>query len=174
MRLGLVVATAIAAASVVSVASADTYVVHERAEVVTTDDYHYREGVELGGYAGVGYGVGVGGRIGATFHPGVYLGGAFTYYSGNAAFVGGELGYKFWPGNRWELRPYAFLGPAFVRVGDDGFGRRADQPEIVLAFQPGFLAAYHFGAAYISAEGRAYVTPHPGALALLGGVGVNL
>jgi len=160
--------------SAVSAASAETYVVREKAEVTVGDGYHYREGAELGGYAGVGYGVGVGGRLGVTLHPGIYLGGAFTYYSGNAAFVGGELGYKFWPGNRWELRPYVFLGPGFVRVGDDGFGRRPGDPDVVLAFQPGFLAAYHFGAAYISGEGRVYAAPNPGAVALLGGVGVNL
>jgi len=174
MNAKLAIATTIAAMSAASVASADTYVVHERSEGVHSDYYPYRYGVEMGGYAGVGYGVGVGGRVGGTFAPGVYLGGAFTYYSGNAAFFGGEVGYKFWPGYRWELRPYIFAGPAFVRVGDDGFGRRPDQPDVVLAFQPGFLAAYHFGPAFISAEGRAYVNPNPGALALLGGVGVNL
>jgi hypothetical protein len=59
-------------------------------------------------------------------------------------------------------------------VGNEGFGRGPNDPDAVLAFQPGFLAAYHIGAAYLSAEGRAYVAPNPGALALLGGVGVNL
>jgi hypothetical protein len=173
MRAMFAMALTTAATAVVSLANADTYIIRER------DDYHgygyrhYREGAELGGFAGVGYGVGVGGRLGGTFYPGVYLGGAVTYYSGNATFVGGELGYKFWPGYRWELRPYAFFGPAFLRVGNDGFGRGPTDPEIVLAFQPGFLAAYHFGDAYISAEGRAYVAPNPGALAFFGGVGVN-
>jgi len=174
MRAKLAVSTTIAVLSAASFANADTYVVHERAEVVHTDDYHYRQGVELGGYAGVGYGVGAGGRIGGTFDPGVYLGGAFTYYTGNAAFLGGELGYKFWPGYRWELRPYVFVGAAFLRVGDDGFGRHPNDSDVVLAFQPGFLGAYHFGAAFVSAEGRVYVAPNPGALAFLGGVGVNL
>jgi len=173
MRAKLAVATTIAAMSATSLAFADTYVVREHAEVVHTDEGYHR-GVEVGGYAGVGYGVGVGGRVGGTFEPGVYLGGAFTFYSGNAAFLGVELGYKFWPGYRWELRPYVFMGPAFVRVGDEGFGRRPDQPDVVLAFQPGFLAAYHFGPAFVSMEGRAYVAPNPGALAFLGGVGVNL
>ncbi|HMI89577.1 MAG TPA: hypothetical protein VK550_36135 [Polyangiaceae bacterium] len=175
MRLRLAFAITIAATSVASIAAADAVIVydHERAGPARTD-YPYRTGVEMGGYAGVGYGVGVGGRIGATTVPGVYLGGSFTYYTQNATFVGGELGYKFWPGDRWELRPYVFLGPAFLRVGNDGFGRRTDQPEVVFGFQPGFLAAVHFGPAYISGEGRVYVTPNPGALAFLGGVGVNL
>jgi opacity protein-like surface antigen len=173
MRLRFAFAIAIAAMSLASIAAADVVVVHEHAEPARTT-YPYRTGVEMSGYAGVGYGIGVGGRIGATLDSGVYLGGAFTYYTENASFVGGELGYKFWPGYRWELRPYVFLGPAILRVGNEGFGRRADQPEVVLGFQPGFLAACHFGAAYLFADGRVYVTPNPGALALLGGVGVNL
>jgi hypothetical protein len=172
MRLRLAFAITAVATSVASIAAADV-VVGERAEPVRSTS-PYRTGAEMAGYAGVGYGVGVGGRIGATTVPGVYLGGSFTYYTANATFVGGELGYKFWPGDRWELRPYVFLGPAFLRVGDDGFGRRADQPRVVFGFQPGFLAAFHFGPAYISGEGRVYVTPNPGALAFLGGVGVNL
>ena len=173
MRLRVAFATAIVATSLASIAAADVVVVHEHAEPARTA-YPYRTGVEMSGYAGVGYGVGVGGRIGGTMDSGVYLGGAFTYYTQNATFVGGELGYKFWPGYRWELRPYVFMGPAFLRVGNEGFGRRADQPEVVFGFQPGFLAAVHFGQAYISGEGRVYVAPNPGALAFLGGVGVNL
>ena len=173
MRLSIAFAASIALISAASVAAADVVVVRERAEVVRPAPA-YRSGAEIAGFAGAGYGVGVGGRIGGTFDNGVYLGGSFTWYTTNASFVGGELGYKFWPGYRWELRPYVFMGPAFLRVGNEGFGRRADQPDVVFAFQPGFLAAYHFGAAYISAEGRAYVTPNPGALALFGGVGVNL
>lgn len=172
MRSYIAFASALAVISAASVAAADVVVVRERAEVVRAPAY--RSGAEIAGFAGAGYGVGVGGRIGGTFDNGVYLGGSFTYYTSNASFVGGELGYKFWPGYRWELRPYVFMGPAFLRVGNDGFGRRADQQQVVFGFQPGFLAAYHFGAAYISAEGRAYVTPNPGALALFGGVGVNL
>jgi len=173
MRLRFAFAISIAATTFASIAAADVIVVHERAEPLRPR-YPYRTGAEMAGFAGVGYGVGVGGRIGGTFESGAYLGGSFTYYTANATFVGGELGYKFWPGYRWELRPYVFLGPAFLRVGNEGFGRRSDQPEVVFGFQPGFLAAYHFGPAYISAEGRVYVTPNPGALALLGGVGVNL
>jgi hypothetical protein len=173
MRLRFAFAITVAATTLASIASADVVVVRERAEPAYSR-YPYRTGVEMGGYAGVGYGVGVGGRIGATTVPGIYLGGSFTYYTQNATFVGGELGYKFWPGERWELRPYAFLGPAFLRVGNDGFGRNPNDPEVVFAFQPGFLAAVHFGQAYISGEGRVYVTPNPGALAFLGGVGVNL
>jgi len=173
MRRAFAFATIVGLTSVSAIASADVVVVRERADV-HGDGPYYHSGAEIAGYAGAGAGVGVGARLGGTFYPGVYLGGAFTYYTGNASFVGGELGFKFWPGYRWELRPYAFLGAAFLRVGDEGFGRSANEPDVVLAFQPGFIAAYHFGAAYISADARAYVAPNPGALALLGGVGVNL
>jgi hypothetical protein len=173
MRRVFAFVTTMGLSSVTAVAFADTVVVREHSDV-HGDTPYYHQGAEIAGYAGGGYGVGVGARMGGTLDPGVYLGGAFTYYTGNASFLGGELGYKFWPGYRWELRPYAFLGAAFVRVGDEGFGRNADEPAVVVAFQPGFIAAYHLGAAYISIDGRAYVAPNPGALALLGGVGVNL
>jgi len=136
------------------------------------DVYRVRTGVEASGFMGAGYGIGVGGRLGYGFDSGAYLGGAFTYYTGNASFLGGELGYKFFPGHRWELRPYVFVGTAFIRVGDSGFGRPA--ADTVFAFQPGFLGAYHFGPAFLFAEMRAYVAPNPGALAGLGGFGVTL
>jgi hypothetical protein len=171
MRLRLTLAAIAATLSIASVSLADVVVVRERADGPASP---YRTGAEVAGFAGAGYGVGVGARLGATLSPGLYLGGAFTYYTGNASFAGGELGYKFWPNLRWELRPYAFLGGAFRRVGDDGFGRRADEPDAVFAFQPGFIAAYHFGAAYIGVDGRAYVAPNPGALAVLGSFGVNM
>ncbi|MGC4064647.1 MAG: hypothetical protein QM784_08385 [Polyangiaceae bacterium] len=136
------------------------------------DHDRVREGFTLAGFAGVGYGVGAGARIGYSFRPGVYLGGAYTYYSGNASMLGGELGYKLFLSSRWELMPYVFGGAAFVREGDSGFGR--DSAETVGAFQPGVVGAYHFGPAFLFADARAYVTPSPGALALLGGVGVTL
>lgn len=136
------------------------------------DPYRVNEGTELHGFAGVGYGVGIGGRLGYAFHSGVYGGGALTYFSQGATFLGGELGYKLFPSVHWELRPYLFAGPAFVRVGNEGFAR--SDAVTVLAVQPGFLAAYRFGPAFLSAEARAYLNPNPGALALLGGVGVAL
>lgn len=173
MRLRLTLAALAATLSIASISAADVVIVRERADGPAGVS-PYRSGAEIAGFAGAGYGVGVGGRIGATLYPGLYLGGAFTYYTGNASFAGGEIGYKIWPNAHWELRPYGFLGAAFRRVGDDGFGRRADEPDAVFAFQPGFIAAYHFGAAYIGVDGRAYVAPNPGALAVLGSFGVNM
>jgi hypothetical protein len=136
------------------------------------EDNRVYEGVQLAGQVGVGYGFAAGGRVGYAFHSGVYAGGAITYYTANATFVGGELGYKFFVTRRWELQPYAFLGPAFIREGNHGFGR--DSSVTVLGFQPGFLGAYHFGPAFVSAEMRVYVAPSPGALAFLGGIGFAL
>jgi hypothetical protein len=144
----------------------------EAAQVPVGDSYRVHEGTELGGYAGVGYGVGLGARMGYAFHTGVYAGGAFTFYTGNASFLGAEVGYKFFPDERWELRPYLFAGPAFVRVGDSGFGR--PDATTLFALQPGFLGAYRFGPAFLSAELRTYVTPNPGALAFFGGAGIAL
>ena len=136
------------------------------------DPYRVYEGTEIAGFIGGGYGLGVGGRLGYAFHDGVYAGGAFTFYTDNASFLGGEIGYKFFPHYHWELRPYLFAGPAFIRVGDTGFGRAT--AETVFAVQPGFLAAYRFGPAFISGEIRAYATPNPGALAVFGGAGASL
>ena len=126
-------------------------------------------GVQLAALVGVGYGFGAGGRVGYVFRPGLYVGGALTYYTGNATFIGGEVGYKFFINSRWELEPYVFVGPALVRAGDSGFGRAADAT--VVAFQPGFIGAYHFGPVFVFAEVKVYVTPSPGALGFFGGIG---
>jgi hypothetical protein len=137
-----------------------------------SDAYRVYEGTEMGGFIGGGYGLGVGARVGYAFYSGVYAGGAFTFYTGNASFLGGELGYKFFPAYHWELRPYVFAGPVFIRVGTDGFGRAVAATD--LAVQPGLLGAYRFGPAYVSGELRAYLNPNPGALAVFGGAGVSL
>jgi hypothetical protein len=136
------------------------------------DDVRVYQGTQIAGFLGVGYGTGVGGRLGYAFSSGMYLGGAYTFYTGNASFLGGELGYKFFPAHRWELEPYVFVGPAFIRVGDTGFGRPG--ATTILALQPGILTAYHFGPAFISAELRGYIEPNPGALAFFGGFGAAL
>jgi hypothetical protein len=137
-----------------------------------TDTYRVYEGTEIGGFIGGGYGLGLGGRVGYAFYNGFYAGGAFTFYTENASFLGGEVGYKFFPGYHWELRPYLFAGPAFIRVGDTGFGRSVATTD--LGIQPGLLGAYRFGPAFITAEMRAYLNPNPGALAVFGGAGASL
>src|SRR5262249_39928493 len=121
---------------------------------------------------GAGDGFGIGGRVGYAFYSGVYAGGAFTIYTDRSAFLGGEVGYKFFPDYHWELRPYLFAGPAFIGAGSSRFGRV--HPAADFAVQPGLLGAYRFGPAFISGELRAYVNPDPGALAVFGGAGVSL
>jgi hypothetical protein len=182
MRLRVASLAAMAVTSVISLAYADdpptswrepprgagTEIPPQRAG----DAYRVYRGTEIGGFIGGGYGLGVGGRLGYAFQDGFYAGGSFTWYTENASFFGGEIGYKFFPGYHWELRPYLFAGPAFIRVGTTGFGRVTS--ETVLAIQPGLLGAYRFGPAFISAELRAYATPNPGALAAFFGAGVSL
>lgn len=127
------------------------------------------EGVEMAAFAGGGYGVGIGARIGYTFAPGVYVGGQGTDYANGVAFLGAELGYKLFVSEHWELRPYVFAGPAFIRAGDGAFGRSSTVTE--MAVQPGFLGAYHFSNVFLFGEARAHVAPSPGALALFAGIG---
>jgi len=139
------------------------------------DEDRVREGAEAGAQVGGAfddaYGAAVGARLGYSFAPGVYVGAAYSHYFGqlsstHADFFGGEVGYKFFPTVRWELRPYAFLGPAFITTGGVS---RSD-----LAFQPSLLTAYHVGSVFFSVEARALVAPDPTALALMGGVGAGL
>src|SRR6266851_8013450 len=98
MRTQFALAGAVAAVSIAPLAqAADTYYYNEPprgagSEVGVSrvgDRYRVYEGPEIGGYMGVGYGLGAGGRLGYSFPSGVYAGGAFTYFTGNASFVGG-------------------------------------------------------------------------------------
>jgi hypothetical protein len=146
-----------------------------------------REGSEVSIQAGAGftdtYGFGLGARYGYTFRQGIYVGAAGTYYWGNsvttntgkesahAGFFGAEVGYKFFPEASWEIRPYVFGGPAFIReVNTTPF---FTDSKTRFAVQPGILGAYHFGPAYITAEARLHATPSPTALTLLGGAGLS-
>jgi len=143
-----------------------------------------REGIEANVGIGTGfadtYGLGLEGRIGYTFRQGVYAGGNVQYYVGHsvndqsahAAFVGGELGYKFFPNDRVEIRPFVFAGPAFITqvaaapvvesISTTGF-----------ALQPGVIAMYHFGDAFIGGDAHYMITPGPNTLGVFanGGFG---
>jgi len=146
---------------------------------------HIVEGFQASAQLGSGftdrYGLGLGGRLGYTFLHGVYLGGSISHYFGKtvdtavgirsegATFLGGELGYEIFPTYRWEFRPYAFLGPSWITTVDPS----GSTTTTALAFQPGMLVAYHFGNAYVSAEGKVHVTPEPVALALFAGFGLG-
>jgi hypothetical protein len=129
------------------------------------------------------YGCGLGARGGYTFPIGVYVGGVVSHYFGNsvttntgsesahATFVGGEGGFKFFPAREWEIRPYVFMGPAFIKEvqGNPFFSESRTR----FGVQPGALTAYHFGGAFLSAEARWYVTPSPTGFTLMGGAGLG-
>jgi len=136
------------------------------------------------------YGLGLGARVGYTMNLtgvrtaipiGAYVGGAITYYFGHnvttdvqdesshAWFLGGEGGVKIFPAPRLEVRPYVFLGPAFIKQVEDNPFRSESKTRF--AVQPGLLGAYHFGNAFLSAEARFHVTPDPTAFTLMGGAG---
>jgi hypothetical protein len=137
------------------------------------EPYRVREGVEAGAALGTGfnsvYGLGVTARVGYSLASGVYLGGAVSSYYGygekGATFFGAEGGYKFFPVYRLELRPYGFMGPAWV---DRGYGNDA-----ALAFYPGLLTAYHLGQGFLGVDARTHIVPDPAALAILAGGGFN-
>jgi hypothetical protein len=104
-----------------------------------------------------------------------YFGNSVTTASGelsaHATFVGAEGGYELFPTPRWEIRPYVFVGPAFIReVNEVPF---TSESKTRFAIQPGLLTAYHFGDAFVSAEAKAHVTPDPTALTVLGGAGMG-
>ncbi len=129
------------------------------------------------------YGLGMGARVGYTFPSGIYAGADVTHYFGNtvttttgdvgahATFVGAEGGYKLFPTRKWEVRPYVFVGPAFIRsVQAVPF---SSESVTRFAVQPGLLAAYHFGNVFVSAEAKAHITPTPNALTVFGGAGMG-
>jgi hypothetical protein len=182
MKLSMLLCTTIAATTYANIAAADPAPPLDqppRGAGTQTDtgranDAHrVYAGPEAGGALGTGfssvYGVGVAGRLGYSFDSGIYLGGAFTQFVGDlprsASFLGAEAGYKLFPSYHWELRPYAFLGPAIIdrgRGGDVGF-----------AVQPSMLGAYHFGPWFLSADARIYALPEPTTLALFAGAGAG-
>jgi len=146
-----------------------------------------RAGVRPGFEGGVGigtgfsdtYGLGLQARVGYTFQSGVYAGGAISYYIGHsvndqsahATFLGGELGYKIFANRRLEIRPYVFMGPAFItEVNSNPFFTNSHTD---FAIQPGGQITYHIGNAFIGGDARWLVTPSPNTLAILasGGLG---
>ncbi len=133
-----------------------------------------REGVEASAGIGTGfsdtYGLGFEGRVGYTFQQGVYVGGDAQYFIGHhvngdgayAAFVGGQLGYKFFPTETVEVRPYVFAGPAFIRQVAPGITNTKTD----FALQPGVLASYHTGPVFLGGDAHFMAIPAPNTLAL--------
>jgi hypothetical protein len=143
----------------------------------------FRQGIEAAASVGTGfadtYGLGFQGRVGYTFEQGIYAGGAAQYFLGHsvndqqatATFVGGEVGYKIYPEEHVEVRPYVFGGPAFItQVAASPFMRVSKTD---FAIQPGVIGMYHFGEAFVGADAHVMVTPSPNTLAVMasGGFG---
>jgi hypothetical protein len=152
-------------------------------EQVTPRGVSMREGIEAAAAIGTGfadtYGVGFSGRVGYTLKQGVYLGGAVQQYVGHsvngeqahASFVGGEAGYKIYPTEAVEIRPYVFVGPGFItQVASNPFMMVSTTN---LALQPGVVGMYHFGSAFIGGDAHVMLVPAPNTLAVLasGGIG---
>lgn len=127
----------------------------------------------VGSGLGNRYGLGYGARVGYTMPKGIMLGVDATRYQGQASssetIVGGEVGLRNFVTPRLEVRPFALVGAAIQSAGNLVGAPSTTQ----LALQPGVLAAWHFGRAFVSAEGRLQVTPTPAAASLLGGAGLT-
>jgi hypothetical protein len=145
----------------------------------------YHEGVEASAGIGTGftdtYGLGVMARLGLTLTQGVYLGANVQYYAGHsindqnahATFVGGDAGYKFYPTDHVEVRPFVFAGPAFITQVSGNNAFVAVDSQTTFAVQPGVIGMYHFGSAFIGGDAHYMLTPTPNTLAVLasGGFG---
>jgi hypothetical protein len=153
------------------------------------------EGPEASAGVGSGfsdtYGLGLLGRLGYTFREGVYAGGQVQYFVGrsindnqaHATFLGGEVGYKLFPTRQIEVRPYAFVGPAWitqvssqkVAVTNNAAATAATgtvvDSQVNFAVQPGVLAEYHFGGVFVGGDAHYMVTPSPNNLAVMASAG---
>ena len=142
-----------------------------------------RPGWEASGALGTGfsgtYGIGYEGRIGYTLPVGVYLGGQVQAFYGqnvdnekaHATFFGGELGYKLFPFESIELRPYVFAGPAFITQVNEN--PTSVSSKTSFAVQPGALALYHIGPGFVGADFRFLATPSPFGVTLMGSAGIG-
>lgn len=133
-----------------------------------------RAGAQVEANVGTGfsdrYNVGVGARLGFTTDLGLYLGGDIEHFiardsagPSHVTFIGAELGMKFFPtlDQRLEIRPYGFAGGAIDPSGNSQ-----------LAIHPGVVAAYRFGGAFVSLDGRLLALPGPASVAMMFGAGV--
>ncbi len=131
------------------------------------------------GFSGT-YGLGYEGRLGYTLPIGLYVGGQVQAFYGNnvngnkahATFFGAEVGYKWYPLHLpVEIRPYVFAGPAFITQvnGDNG----SVSSKTSFAIQPGAMALYHLGPAFLGADFRILATPTPVGATLMGAAGLG-
>lgn len=119
------------------------------------------------------FGAAYGARVGYTMPSRVFLAADATRYQGRAGssetMLGGDVGMRFFPTARFEVRPYTFVGAALERAGTSPEGVNRTR----FGLQPGIFAAYHLGSAYLGAEGRVQVAPTPAAASLLGTAGLT-
>jgi hypothetical protein len=114
----------------------------------------------------------------------LYAGGSMMHFFGtnvatllgtdseSQTLFGGDVGYKIFPKPEWELRPFIFAGIGiFNRLNEN---IRIVNQSTDFTVSPAFLAAYHFGNAFLSAETRLQVAPSPIHFALLGGLGLGI
>jgi hypothetical protein len=122
--------------------------------------------------------LGLQGRAGYSFPVGVYVGGNVQAYYGNgvsnarahATFIGAEGGYKFFPLQAMEMRPYVFLGPAFITQVSNN---TVSSSKTGFAVQPGALFTYHIGQAFVGADSHLLATPSPFSIAVMGTAGAG-
>jgi hypothetical protein len=156
-------------------------------EQVTPTGRTYRQGLQASAGLGTGfsstYGLGIEGDVGYTFQQGIYAGGNVQYFMGHslndrsahATFVGGVVGYKWFPTERVEVRPFVFAGPAFVTTVTAS-SNPILPPNVAsnttIAVQPGVIAQYHFGSAFVGGDAHYMLTPSPNSLALMANAGL--
>ena len=147
----------------------------------------YRQGLQAEAGLGSGfsstYGLGIAGDVGYTWSPGIIAGGGVQYFQGqtvngessHATFVGGEAGYRLFPTRKVEMRPYAFVGPAFITTVSPT--ANPNQPNVVsktdVAVQPGVRAQYHFSDAFfVGGDAHYMLTPSPNTVAVMADAGL--
>ena len=155
----------------------------EQPPKVRTSSERVSPGWEAQFQFGGGIGFGIGGKAGYSFVPGLYLGAFATHFFGpsvntidgesheSQTIFGGDVAYKFFPAPAIELRPFVLAGAGVFKQLQE-LGQVETNTKFVLA--PGFLAAYHFGNAFVSAEGRLELTPTPVRVAILAGLGLGI
>jgi len=146
----------------------------------------FRQGIQAEAGLGTGfsstYGLGFTGAVEYTWSQGIIAGANVQYFMGqtvndqssHAMFVGGTVGYRLFPSQRVEVRPYAFVGPAFITTVSPT--SNPNQPNVIsktdLAVQPGVIAQYHFGQAFVGGDVHYMLTPSPNTLAIMANAGL--
>jgi hypothetical protein len=150
-------------------------------EPIPRPGYRVQPGVQAAGFIGSGfastYGIGADARVGLVMPSGLYVGAAVQHLSGrtvgdftaHGTFAGAEIGYDFLPLRALEVRPYAMAGIGSVRTIAET--QLTTELTTTIAIQPGVVALYHVGDAFVGADTHYLLAPAPHALAILAGGG---